>query len=261
MPLSPNISVMLKAARKAARGLSRDFGEVENLQVSRKGPADFVSNADRRAEEIIYEDLRKARPDYGFLMEETGTHTGKDTSHRWIVDPLDGTTNFLHGLPQWCISIALERDRTIIAALIYAPLAEEMFIAERGQGASLNDKRLRVSARGRMSEAVLACGIPHFGHGDGERFIGEMGRLQGEVAGLRRFGSAALELCWVAAGRYEGFWERGLKPWDIAAGALILQEAGGAITDLDGGDRWMRTGDILATNDVLHQTILARIKG
>ncbi|VAW15241.1 Inositol-1-monophosphatase [hydrothermal vent metagenome] len=261
MPLSPNINVMLKAARKAARGLSRDFGEVENLQVSRKGPANFVSNADRRAEEVIYEELRKARPDYGFLMEESGTHTGKDTSHRWIVDPLDGTTNFLHGLPQWCISIALERDRTIIAALVYAPMAGELFVAERGQGATLNDKRVRVSARARMSEAVFACGMPYFGHGDCDRFIAELGRIQGEVAGLRRFGSAALDLCWVAAGRYEGFWERGLGAWDIAAGALIVREAGGAITDLDGGDRWLRSGDILATNDALHQPLLTRIKG
>ncbi|MFV2093828.1 MAG: inositol monophosphatase family protein, partial [Hyphomicrobiales bacterium] len=178
-----------------------------------------------------------------------------------IVDPLDGTTNFLHGLPQWCISIALERDRTIIAALVYAPLVEELFFAERGQGATLNDKRLRVSARSRMSEAVLACGMPYIGHGDSDRFIGEMGRIQGEVAGLRRFGAAALDLCWVAAGRYEGFWERGLNTWDVAAGALIVREAGGAITDLDGGDRWLHSGDILATNDVLHQTLLARIKG
>ena len=262
MALSPNLNVMVAAARKAARGLVRDFGEVENLQVSRKGPADFVSNADRRAEETIRRELERARPGYGFLMEESGEAAGKDTSHRWIVDPLDGTTNFLHGVPHWCISIGLERDRKIIAAVVYAPVANEMFLAERGQGATLNErKRLRVSARTHLPDALIACGMPFLGRGDGARFQAELRRVQGEVSGIRRFGAAALDLAWVAAGRYDGFWERGLKPWDIAAGALIVKEAGGAVTDLDGSDRWLRTGDVLASNDVLHAELAARIRG
>ena len=261
MPLSPNLNVMVAAARKAARGLSRDFGEVENLQVSRKGPADFVSNADRRAAKVIHEELARARPGYGFLMEETGSHAGTDTSHRWIVDPLDGTTNFLHGLPHWCISIALERDRTIIAGVVYAPVTGELFLAERGQGATLNDKRLRVSSRTKMPDALIACGMPFLGRGDGARFQAELARIQGEIAGIRRFGAAALDLAWVAAGRYDGFWERGLSPWDLAAGALIVKEAGGTVTDLDGGGRWLASGDILAANDALHAPLLARING
>lgn len=261
MAHSPNINVMLGAARKAARGLVRDFGEVENLQVSRKGPADFVSNADRRAEKVIHAELARARPDYGFLMEESGEHAGKDTSHRWIVDPLDGTTNFLHGVPYWCISIALERDRTIIAGLIYAPVSDELFIAERGQGATLNDKRIRVSARTRMADALVACGMPFLGHGDGDRFQSELGRIQGEISGIRRMGAAALDLGFLAAGRFEGFWDHGLQPWHLAAGAIIVREAGGTVTDLDGGDRWFSSGDILAANDSIHQPLLAKIKG
>ena len=261
MPLSPNLNVMLGAARKAARGLLRDFGEVENLQVSRKGPADFVSNADRRAEEVIHRELGKARPGYGFLMEESGEAAGTDTSHRWIVDPLDGTTNFLHGLPHWCISIALERDRRIIAGLVYAPVANELYMAERGQGATLNDKRLRVSARARLPDALIACGTPFLGHGDIAGFSAEQARILAETSGIRRFGAAALDIAWVAAGRVDGFWEHNLSPWDIAAGAIIVKESGGAVTDIDGSDRWLQTGNLLVSNDVLHQELSALLKG
>src|SRR5271154_7135292 len=202
------INVMVKAARRAGRSLKRDLGEIENLQVSLKGPANFVSLADRRAEEMLYEDLAKARPGYGFIGEEGGSRPGNDKSHTWIVDPLDGTTNFLHGIPQFAISIALEREGVIVAGIVYNPANEELFAAERGKGAFLNDQRLRVAARRRMSEAVVACGLPHVGRGDLALFRSEIAVVQERVAGLRRFGAAALDLAWVAAGRFDAFWER-----------------------------------------------------
>src|ERR1700751_5919458 len=230
------INVMVKAARHAGRSLKRDLGEGENLQVSLKGPANFVCRADRRAEEMVYEDLAKARPGYGFIGEEGGAREGQDKTHTWIVDPLDGTTNFLHGIPQFAISIGLEREDVMVAGVIYNPANEELFIAERGKGAFLNDQRLRVANRRRMNEAVVACGLPHLGRGDLALFRGEFGAGQEQVAGLRRFGAAALDLAWVAAGRLDAFWERDLSPWDTAAGIVIVREAGGYVTDLDGGD-------------------------
>ena len=194
-------------------------------------------------------------------MEETGEHKGTDTSHRWIVDPLDGTTNFLHGQPHWCISIALERDRNIIAGLIYAPIIDELFLAERGQGATLNDRRIRVSARTKLSDALISCGIPNLGRGNGERFLAEIGSLQNEVTGLRCLSASALDMAWVAAGRFDAFWEYGLQPWDTAAASLLIREAGGSMTDTTGGERWMQSGNVLASNDQLHQLMLARLKG
>ena len=202
------LNVMIAAARKAARALKRDFGELEKLQVSLKGPGNFVSAADRRAEETLHAELMKARPGYGFLGEEGGQREGADKTHTWIVDPLDGTTNFLHGIPQFAISIALERESTVVAGLVYNPANEEMFIAERGKGAFLNEQRIRVAARKRLADAVIACGLPHHGRGDIELSRKEAGAMQEQVAGLRRFGAAALDLAWVAAGRLDGYWER-----------------------------------------------------
>ncbi len=254
------LNVMTAAARKAGRSLKRDYGEVENLQVSLKGPADFVTAADRRAEEILNAELAKARPGYGFLGEEGGRRDGDDRSHCWIVDPLDGTTNFLHGIPQFAISIALEREGVVVAGLIYNPANEELFIAERGKGAFLNDQRLRVAARRRLSEAVVACGLPHIGRGDLALFRSEFAAVQEKVAGLRRFGAAALDLAWVAAGRFDVFWERDLSPWDMAAGILLVREAGGFATDLDGGDSIFAKRHVIAGNEFLHKSLLQTLK-
>lgn len=256
---SPTLTVMINAARKAARSLQRDFGEVENLQVSLKGPANFVTRADRRAEQILQQELGKARPTYGFLMEEAGEVPGRDGEHKWIIDPVDGTTNFIHGIPHFAISIALERSKTILAGVVYNPISNDLFTAERGRGAYLNDRRLRVAARRELADAVIACGLPHRGRGDPARFQGELSRLQPRVAGLRRFGSAALDLAWVAAGRYDGYWERGLASWDVAAGVLLVREAGGRAEDFDGGDPVV-SGDVLAANDDLFQALRKELR-
>ncbi|MEX0751711.1 MAG: inositol monophosphatase family protein [Xanthobacteraceae bacterium] len=254
------LNVMIKAARRAGRTLKRDFGEVENLQVSLKGPANFVSAADHRAEEILREELAKARPGYGFLGEESGLTAGSDSTHRWIVDPLDGTTNFLHGLPHFAISLALERKGVIVAGLVYNPATDEMFLAERGKSAFVNDRRLRVAGRRRLADSVIACGLPHFGRGDLELGRKELGAVQEKVAGLRRFGSAALDLAWIAAGRFDGYWERDLSPWDMAAGILIVREAGGYVSDLDGKDAMLTTGNIVAGNEAIHRDLLLVLK-
>ncbi|HWL05762.1 MAG TPA: inositol monophosphatase family protein [Xanthobacteraceae bacterium] len=257
---SATLNVMIKAARKAARALSRDFGEVEKLQVSLKGPANFVTAADKRAEETIYEELEKARPGYSFLGEEGGRRDGTDTSHCWIVDPLDGTTNFLHGIPHFAISIGLKRDDLLVAGVIYNPITDDLFVAERGKGAFLNDQRLRVAARRSLADAVITCGLPHLGRGNLGQANRELAAVQVRVAGLRRFGSAALDLAWVAAGRFDAYWERNLSAWDLAAGLVILREAGGIATDLDGHDQILEKGDIVAGNDTLHRDLLAVLK-
>ena len=254
------LNVMIKAARKAARGLKRDYGEVEQLQVSLKGPANFVSAADRRAEEVLREELLAARPGYCFIGEEGGRVEGPDKSHTWLVDPLDGTTNFLHGIPHFGISIALEREGTLIAGLVYNPVSDELFSAERGKGAFLNDRRLRVAARQRLNDAVIACGLPHYGRGDLAVFRKEFGAVQEKAAGLRRFGAAALDLAFIAAGRFDGYWERNLSPWDMAAGTLLVREAGGFVTDLDGGEAMFSKGHILAGNETIHRELLRLIK-
>jgi len=259
MARSAIINVMVNAATKAARGLKRDFGEVENLQVSKKGPADFVSAADHRSEQVIRAELERARPDYGFLMEESGVSEGRDPQHRWIVDPLDGTTNFLHGIPQFAISIALERQGKLQAAVIYAPIADELFTAERGAGAYLNDRRLRVAARSNFAECVIATGMPFKGHGDIPTYMRELEAIMPNVAGVRRFGAAALDLAWVAAGRFDGFWERGLSPWDLAAGILLIREAGGFVSDLQGGDAILDTGGVVAGNESVYRQLLAQL--
>jgi myo-inositol-1(or 4)-monophosphatase len=251
---------MIAAARKAARALKRDFGELEKLQVSLKGPANFVSAADKRAEETLYAELSKARPGYCFLGEEGGRREGADKSHTWIVDPLDGTTNFLHGIPQFAISIALEREGAVVAGLVYNPANEELFLAEKGKGAFLNDQRIRVAGRKRLSESVIACGLPHIGRGDLALAKKELGAMQEQVAGLRRFGAAALDLAWVAAGRLDGYWERDLKPWDIAAGLCLIREAGGYVSDVTGGEDIFATGHVVAGNETIHKELLRVLK-
>ncbi|USI71749.1 inositol monophosphatase family protein [Sphingomonas morindae] len=251
------ITVMQKAARKAAPKLRRDFGEVDALQVSRKGPADFVSQADKAAERTIFDELKHARPDWGFVMEEGGTIEGDPDKPRWIVDPLDGTSNFLHGIPHFAISIAVEDPRAgVTHGLVYQPLTDESFWAEKGRGAWLHDRRLRVSSRRALADALVATGIPFKGHGDFDSWQRIFRTLGPEVAGIRRFGSAALDLAWVAAGRYDGFWETDLKPWDVAAGELLVREAGGYVTDFRGGDQLAERRQWLAANDGLHPSLL-----
>ena len=256
MPVrSALINVMMAAAEKAGRRLGRDFGEVEQLQGSRKGPADFVSIADRQSEETLFTELKRARPTYGFLLEERGEIAGSDTSNRWIVDPLDGTTNYLHGIPHFAISIGLERDGQPFAGVIFNPVSNDMYWAERGQGAHLNDRRLRVSARRDLSESLFATGIPFKGTEGHEPFLRQLRAVMQVASGVRRMGAAALDLAFVAAGRYEGYWEGDIRPWDIAAGIIMVREAGGFVTDLAGGKEMMTAGTILATNDSLQATV------
>ena len=257
---SPLISVMTDAVTKAARSLRRDFGEVENLQVSRKGPANFVSAADTRAEEILRGALEKARPGYGFVLEEGGIVEGTDKAHRWHVDPLDGTTNFLHGIPHFCISVGLEREGVPVAGVIFDPIKDEMFVAERGKGAFLNNRRIRVAARREMAEAVIYCGLPHLGRPAHRTFLAELTSVMTVCAGLRRMGAAALDLAYVAAGRADGFWERNIQSWDMAAGIVIVREAGGFVSDADGGERPLETGSVCAGNEALHANLLSILK-
>ena len=251
---SANLNLMIRAARKAARGLLRDFTEVENLQVSSKGPGDFVSRADTRSEEIIRAELTETRPNYGWLAEESDSADGADPTRRWIVDPLDGTTNFLHGLPHWAISIALEHKGEIVSAVVYDPVKDEMFTAEKGSGAWLNDRRLRVSGRRSMIEMIFGTGVPFGGNPNLERTLREMAALTPATAGIRRWGAAALDLTYVAAGRLDGFWERGLGPWDVAAGILIVREAGGFVGPIDPGTIF-EGRSIVAANTAVFDTL------
>ncbi|MEZ5925621.1 MAG: inositol monophosphatase family protein [Hyphomicrobiaceae bacterium] len=259
MPASALMNVMTAAARKAGKSLTRDFNEVEHLQVSIKGPANFVSAADHRAEEIVFNELSKARPGYGFLMEERGEVQGGDKSHRWIVDPLDGTTNFLHSIPIFAVSIGLERDGELVAGLVYNPIMDELYTAEKGKGAFLNDRRLRVANRRKLEDCVIATGIPYH-RGEHDTFIAELGAVMPRTAGIRRCGAAAIDLAWVASGRFDGFWERRLSAWDVAAGALLVREAGGYVTDAAGGQNFLDSGDIVAGNPTIHKALLALIR-
>ncbi|MDA7426359.1 inositol monophosphatase family protein [Thalassococcus lentus] len=249
---SANLNIMIKAARKAGRSLVKDFREVENLQVSMKGAGDFVSRADTAAEEILREELRGARQTYGWLGEETGEEEGEDPTRRWIVDPLDGTTNFLHGMPHWAVSIALEHKGQIVSAVVFDPAKDEMFYAEKGAGAWLNDsKRLRVSGRSRMIEAVFATGVPFAAKRTLPATLKDLARLMPECAGVRRWGAASLDLAYVAAGRYDGYWERELNIWDIAAGYLIAKEAGALIEGVRADQDPLESGSLLCANGAL----------
>ena len=251
---------MIDAARKAGRGLARDFGELGELQVSKKGTGDYVSAADLKAEQVLVEELNKARPGYGVLAEERGLVEGSDKTHTWIIDPLDGTTNFLHAIPHFAINIALQRDGVIVAGVTYNPATGDIFWSEKGKGTFLNDKRLRVAARRDLSESLLATGIPFVGRPGHAAFLKELHQITQRVSGVRRYGSAALDLAWVAAGRFDGFWERNLKPWDIAAGILMVTEAGGKVSGIDPDEDILQTGNILAANLDLHPLILERLR-
>lgn len=257
---SANLNIMMKVARKAGRGLLKDFGEVENLQVSAKGPGDFVSRADKQAEAVIREDLMEARPTYGFLGEEGQEIEGQDPTRRWIVDPLDGTTNFLHGLPHWAVSIALEHKGQVVAGVIYDPVKDEMFYAEKGFGSFVNEARLRVSGRHRMAEALFATGLPFSGRGDLPETLQQLARLLPACAGVRRFGAASLDLAYVAAGRYDGFWERGLNAWDIAAGVVIVKEAGGLIEPMDPDGNILDDGTVICANEPIFDSFTKVIR-
>jgi myo-inositol-1(or 4)-monophosphatase len=256
MARSAILHVMVQAALKAGKSLSRDFGEVQNLQVSMKGPGDYVSQADRKAEEIVKAELMRARPDYGFLGEEGGATEGVDGQHRWIVDPLDGTTNFLHGIPMFAVSIGLERQGQIVAGVIYNPAMDELYTAERGGGTFLNDRRLRVAARTKLTDTVVGTGVPHLGRGHHGKYLVQLRNVMGEVAGVRRMGSAALDLAYIAAGRLDGFWEEGLSAWDIAAGIIMIREAGGFVSDASGGQKMLDNGSIVAGNELIHKALL-----
>ncbi len=260
MARSALLNVMVGAALKAGRQLARDFGEVENLQVSMKGPGDFVSAADRKAEETLIAELTKARPGYGFLTEESPPIEGTDKNNRWIIDPLDGTTNFLHGIPIFSISLALEREGELVAGVVLNPVLNELYVAEKGGGAFLNDRRLRVAARKRLPDCVIATGIPHLGRGPHEPYITELREVMSNVSGVRRCGSASIDLAWLAAGRFDGFWERTLKPWDMAGGIVLIREAGGVVTDLDGQDDMFATGTILGGNIEVHRALKALLE-
>ncbi|RCS23701.1 inositol monophosphatase [Phyllobacterium salinisoli] len=260
MARSAILNVMVQAAMKAGRSLARDFGEVQNLQVSLKGPGDYVTQADKRAEDIVHTELSRARPDYGFLMEEAGIIEGRDGQHRWLVDPLDGTTNFLHGIPIFAVSIALERQGQIVAGVIYNPAMDELYTAERGGGAFLNDRRLRVAARSKLPDAIIGTGVPHLGRGHHGNYLLELRNVMGETAGIRRLGAAALDLAYVAAGRFDGFWEEALHPWDMGAGIILIREAGGFLSDKNGGQEMFDTKSIVAGNESIHSALLKILK-
>lgn len=258
---SANLNLMIKAARKAGRSLVKDFREVENLQVSAKGPGDFVSKADREAERLIKDELMGGRPTYGWLGEETGGQDGQDPTRRWIVDPLDGTTNFLHGMPHWAVSIALEHKGEIVSAVVYDAAKDELFWAEKGAGAWMNDRRIRVSGRRHMHEAVFATGIPFGAKTTLPAMMKDLARLMPACAGVRRWGSAALDLAYVAAGRYDGYWERELQAWDIAAGILLVKEAGGFVSGLREGDDPLEKGAVICANEAMFDPFRAIIRG
>jgi myo-inositol-1(or 4)-monophosphatase len=261
MARSALLNVMVGAAIKAGRSLTKDFGEVENLQVSRKGPADFVSNADKRAEQIVFDELRKARPTYALLMEEAGEVGGSDGQHRWIVDPLDGTTNFLHGIPMFAVAIALERNAEIVASVIFNPVMDEMFTAEKGGGAWLNDRhRLRVAGRKHLVDSVLATGINSRGSAGDLLQLKQLAMVAPAAAGIRRTGSASTDLAWLAAGRFDGYWENQLAPWDVAPGQLLVREAGGTMSDFSGKPGSMGNGEVIAGNELIHAQLLKVIK-
>jgi myo-inositol-1(or 4)-monophosphatase len=258
---SANLNLMIKTARKAGRALVKDFREVEQLQVSSKGPGDFVTKADREAERIIKTDLLAARPTYGWVGEETGAQDGVDPTRRWIVDPLDGTTNFLHGMPHWAVSIALEHKGEIVSAVVFDAAKDEMFVAEKGAGCWLNESRLRVSGRRNMVDAVFATGVPFGAKHTLPATLQDLARLMPACAGVRRWGAASLDLAYVAAGRFDGYWERELNAWDIAAGILLVREAGGFVSAIREGDDPLEKGAVICANEPLFEPFRKIIRG
>ncbi len=258
---SPILNVMIMAARKAGRPLIRDFGELENLQISMKGPADFVTSADKRTEKLLIEELSRARPGYGFLGEEGGVIEGKDKSHRFIIDPIDGTTNFMHGVPHFALSIGLEREGVLVAGVLFNPVTDDMYYAEKGHGAYLNNKRLRVAERREMATSLFATGLPFMGREGHARAHAEAAAVTAVSSGIRRFGAASLDMAYVAGGRFDGFWERGLNPWDVAAGIVLVREAGGMVGDLHGGPDALNSGTLLCANEYLQPQLLKLLKG
>lgn len=254
------MNVMIEAVRKASRGLTRDFGEISNLQVSVKGPGDFVTSADRRVEKILREELERVRPGYGFLGEETGEVAGSDQTHRWIVDPIDATTNFLHSNPVFAISVALERQGTIVAGVIYNPVTDELFTAERGGGVFMNDRRLRVANRSALADCMIGVALQQIGRGNHAQNLAEIGALMNEVSALRSIGCCSLSLAYVAAGRFDGYVERWISPWDCAAGILMVREAGGFVSDINGKDDMFGTGTVIAGNEVIRTKLFERLK-
>ncbi|WP_287090938.1 inositol monophosphatase family protein [Methylobacterium sp.] len=252
--------MMVDAVRKAARGLRRDFGEVENLQVSRKGPGDFVSAADRKAEEVLRDALMKARPGYSLVQEENGIIEGTDKSHTWHIDPLDGTSNFLHGVPHFAVSVGLEREGQIVAGVIFDPIKDELFVAERGKGAYLNNRRLRVSGRQDMADALVGYGTPYLGRGSHPRLLRELGAVMAVAGGTRRMGSAALDMAYVACGRLDAYWERDLQTYDFAAGVILVREAGGFVTSADGAAEPLAPRSVACGNEELHRELVAILK-
>ncbi|MDC7677362.1 inositol monophosphatase family protein [Asticcacaulis machinosus] len=254
------IQVMVASVRKSLKGISRDFGEVTELQVSRKGPGDFVTAADKRVEAALFEELTRVRPGYGFLGEEQGLIEGTDKSHTWIVDPIDGTTNFMHGIPHFACTVALERNSEIVAGVTFNPITNDLYWAEKGKGAYHNDRRLRVSSRKQLDETVIATGLPFIGKAGHTQALKELHQIMQRTAGIRRMGACSLDLAMVAAGQYDGYWERGLKPWDMAAGLLLVAEAGGKVTSIENDESPMKTGELLATNLDLYPQLLDKLK-
>jgi len=253
------MTIMIRAAEKASRALLRDFGEVENLQVARKGPGDFVTAADKRSEKIIFEELKKARPSYSFMMEESGEIKGEDRDHVWIVDPLDGTHNFMHGIPHWAIVIALEQRGNVVAGLIYDCAKDEMFTAEKGGGAWNRNRRLRVSGRNQLEQCMVNYGFPYGTQETRSRLFAEL-RPVANMAMTRHMGSAALDLAYVAAGRIDAYWERGIKAWDVAAGVLLVREAGGFVTSIENDDNPVHSGNLVAGNQQVQNDLRKIIK-
>ena len=257
---SPLMNVMTAAAMKAGRSLRNDFGRISSLEISRKGPGDFVSQADKKAEDVLYRELERARPDYSFKLEESGIVEGKDKTHCWHIDPLDGTTNFLHGIPQFAVSVGLEREGQLVAGVIYNPITDDLYVAEKGQGAFHNNRRMRVSQCSEPADALIAIGIPHIGKSTAPQFIKELAATMARFGGHRRMGAAALDLAAVAAGQYEAYYERGLNSWDIAAGIVLVREAGGYVSDINGGKDYLDNGTLIVGNERMHREVLAALK-
>jgi len=257
---SANINVMVKACRKASKTLIRDFGEIENLQVSVKGPGDFVTVSDKKVEKILVDELQKARPTYSILSEEMGK-INKDESFKWIIDPIDGTANFLHGIPHFAISIGLEKDGEIICGIIYDPIKDEMFIAEKGNGSYLNNQRIRVSSRSKLKNCIIFTGGPKKESKDRELALKEYTNFSSKTfIPIRKLGSAALDMAYVAAGRCDGFWQRNLNYWDIAAGIILVKESGGFVTDFYGKNKYLENKTILATNSKIGKEMIEVLK-